>query len=103
MQHMQNKDGHANELGATVSLDYCLMTPDEEEEYMRAILIGYDHARLGFWALAVEQKGPQDQVVKWIVDKLDEAGYAAVPMTIKSDQEPSIVALKLAVAVRRQL
>ena len=34
MHHAQNLDGHANELGATVSLDYCFMTPDEEEEDM---------------------------------------------------------------------
>ena len=53
MHHKQNVDGHAGELGATVSLDYCFMTPDEEEDDMRAILIGYDHQKSGFWALPV--------------------------------------------------
>ena len=47
----------------------------------------------GFGALPVESKGAQEQVVKWITDKLDEAGYAGLPVTIKSDQEPAIKAL----------
>ena len=102
MHHAQNLDGHANELGATVSLDYCFMTPDEEEEDMRAILIGYDHQKSGFWALPVESKGAQEQVVKWIAEKLEEAGYAGVPVTIKSDQEPAMIALKQAVAIKRK-
>ena len=53
MHHAQSKDGHVSELGATISLDYCFMTPEEEEDDMRAILIGYDHQRSGFWALPV--------------------------------------------------
>ena len=30
MRHAQNLDGHANDPGATVTLDYCFMTPGEE-------------------------------------------------------------------------
>ena len=56
----------------------------------------------GSWALPVERKGAQEEVVKWIVDKLDEAGYAGVPITIKSDQEPAMISLKQAIAVRRK-
>ena len=102
MHHAQSNDGHVSELGATVSLDYCFMTPEEEEEDMRAILIGYDHQKSGFWALPVEGKGAQEQVVKWVVDKMDEAGYAGIAVTIKSDQEPAMMALKQAIAVRRK-
>ena len=69
-QHRQNLDGHSGELGSTVSLDYCFMTANEEEEDMRAILVGYDHERCGFGALPVERKGAQEEVVKWIVDRL---------------------------------
>ena len=36
-----------------------------------------------------------------IVDKLEENGYAGVPVTIKSDQEPAMMKLKQAIAVRR--
>ena len=75
---------------------------EEEEEDMRAILVGYDHEKSGFWALPVERKGAQEEVVKWIVDKIDEAGYAGMAVTIKSDQEPAMIALKQAIAVRRK-
>ena len=47
--------------------------------------------------------GVQDNgVVKWTVDKLEESGYAGVPVTIISDQEPAMMKLKQAVAVRRK-
>ena len=41
-------------------------------------------------------------MVKWIVDKLEENGYAGVPFTIKSDQEPAMMKLKQAIAARRK-
>ena len=59
-----------------MSLVYCFMTADEEEEDMRAIIVGYDHEKSGFGALPVGREGAQEEVVKWIVDRLDEAGYA---------------------------
>ena len=40
--------------------------------------------------------------MKWICDKLDESGYAGVAVTLKSDQEPAMMKLKQAVAVRRK-
>ena len=48
------------------------------------------------WALPVENKGTIDWVVKYVVDKLDDIGYRGVAISIKSDQEPAIVALKTA-------
>jgi hypothetical protein len=62
MHHCQNTDGHANELGATVSLDYCFMTPDEEEEDMRAILIGYDHQKVDFGHCQLRARGPKSRL-----------------------------------------
>ena len=59
------------------------MTAEEAGDDMRAALIAYDHSKSSFWALPVEHKGVQDDgVVKWIVDKLEESGYAGVPVTI---------------------
>ena len=53
--------------------------------------------------MPVEHKGVQDDgVVKWFVDKLEENGYAGAPVTIKSDQEPPMMKLKQAIAVRRK-
>ena len=85
MQHRQNLSDVPSELSITVSLDYCFMTAEEAEEDMRAILVCYDHSKKGLWALPVEDKGANADVVKWVVDKLDEAGYTGVPVTLKSD------------------
>ena len=79
------------------------MTAEEAGDDTRAVLIAYNHSKSGLWALPVEHKGVQDDgVVKRIVDKLEERGYAGVPVTIKSDQEPAMMKLKQAVAVRRK-
>ena len=50
--------------------------------------------------MSVKAKGPSPEVVTWIVGKLDEAGYRGVEITLKTDQEESIMALKKAVAAR---
>ena len=64
---------------------------------MRAVLIGYDHANSVLWALPLERKGAQERVKKWIVDTVEESGFAVVPVTIKSDQEVAMIELNQAV------
>ena len=89
-------------MGITISLDYCFMNgEDEDEPDAPKILIMYDDHRECLWAIPVEQKGAVEWVVKFIVEKLDNIGYRGVPITIKSDQEPAILALKNAIAARR--
>ena len=39
--------------------------------------------------------------VEWLVSKLDASGYHGVGISLKSDNEPSILALKSSVAVKR--
>ena len=39
-------------------------------------------------------------VVKWIVEKLDNVGYRGEAITLKSDHEPAILALKTVVAAK---
>ena len=41
-------------------------------------------------------------VVKWCVDKLEDSGYGGNGITLKSDQEESICALRRAIAVMRK-
>ena len=102
MQHRADEKKEAENMGVTLSLDYCFMTPDDVEEDMRAILVCYDHGKKGLWAIPVEKKGAQEEVVKWLVEKLEESGYAGVPVTLKSDQEPAMLSLKHAIAVMRK-
>ena len=86
MKYRQKLNKEEDNLGATLSLDYCFMIPEEVEDDMRAILVCYDHDKKGLWTLPVDRKGAQDEVVKWVVDKLDECGYSGVSLTLKSDQ-----------------
>ena len=100
MRHMYQPEKDESHLGTTWPLDYCFMTAEDEEEDMRAILVIYDHAKLGLWTLPVEKKGVDENVVTWIVGKLEECGYTGTPIPLKSDQEPAMVSLKRADVLR---
>ena len=102
MQHRYNSEVDESHLGTTWSMDYCFMSPEDIEEDMHAILICYDHSKMGMWAIAVDRKGADENIVKWVVDKMDECGYSGVTVTLKSDQEPAMMSLKKAIAVRRK-
>ena len=69
---------------------------DEATEGTPPILVLWDDGHRALWALPVEHKGPTEQAVTWIIRTIEEAGYAGVGLTLKSDQEPSILALKRA-------
>ena len=46
-------------IGITVSVDYCFWTPEEFEEEMDAILVGYDNETLDFGPWLLTLKGPR--------------------------------------------
>ena len=53
--------------------------------------------------IEVDHKGADAGTASdWIVDKLQAAGYGGVKVTLKSDNEASILALKTAIAVKRE-
>lgn len=95
------KPDKEEKIGVTVSMDYCFMNSEEKDEDTPGVLVIWDDNYECLWALPVDHKGPVDWVVKWIVDKLDAIGYRGSPLTLKSDQEPAITALKTAVAAKR--
>ena len=88
-------------LGITVHMDYAFMTAEEAEEEMQPTLVIFDDDKESFWALGVEQKGVTEGIVKYVAGILDQSGYQGQKLTMKSDQEPSILALKRAVAAER--
>ena len=88
-------------LGITVSADYAFMVSEEAEEGMQPTLIMFDDDELAFWALEVQQKGVTEAITKYVVDVLKQSGYRGVKITMKTDQEASIMALKKAVAATR--
>ena len=101
-QHRKSKEADEDRLGVTIGMDYCFMNDGEREEGVSPILIMFDDRRKALWVLPCENKGAVDIVVQWACEKLEEAGYSGVPVTLKSDQELAIVALKKAIAIRRR-
>ena len=85
----------------TISIDYCFMAPEEREEGTIPILAVYDNKTKAIRALPCAAKGTDEEAVKWLVDIIEEMGYVGEKIVLKSDQEPSILALKRAVAVTR--
>ena len=98
--HMREKsDGES--LGITVHADYAFMGPSETEEDMQPCLIIYDESKNAFWVIAVKTKAVTQPLVRYFKELLDKSGYEGEKVTLKSDQEASIVALKRAVAAAR--
>ena len=89
-------------LAITWSADYALMVAEEEEEGMQPTLVMYDDDKQSFWAIGVSQKGVTEPIVKYCVATMDQSGYQGEKLTFKTDQEPSILALKRAVSVARK-
>ena len=78
------------------------MTREEESDEMCPVIVAYDNQKYDVWALPIEKKGAVEAAVQWMVAKMDLAGYRGMPVTLKSDGEPAIIALKNAVAVKRE-
>ena len=66
-----------------------------------SVKTNYDDHKGAFWAAGVRAKGASESIVKYVKDILDQSGYEGEKLTFKTDQEPSIVALKRAVAAAR--
>ena len=101
--HHRRGDPSEEKLGVTVSIDYAFRQGDEREEGLIPILVAYDNVKCSIWALEVEEKGISNSsvAVSWLIEKLDASGYHGVDIALKSDNEPSILALKDAVALAR--
>ena len=70
-------------------------------EGLPGVLINWDDNHECLWDIQVDKKGPVDWVVRWNVEKLDNTGYPGLAIALKSDQEPSIMPSKTAVAPKR--
>ena len=83
-------------LGVTWNMDYAFMGGEynEDEEGMQPTLVLYDDDKDSFWAVGIDRKGVTEAMVKYCVGTLEQSGYNGEKLTIKSDQEPSIIALK---------
>ena len=91
-------------LGTTISIDFAFRLREEQEDDLIPVLVAHDNVKKSIWTLEVEEKGISNGsvAVDWLVDKLDASGYCGVGIALKSDNEPSIMAMKDAVALRRK-
>ena len=98
-KHVGGED--QDKIGVTISLDYCFMGTENDPDELMPVLVMHDDSLELIWALPVESKGPTKYVVDWCTRKLDEAGYRGQRISLKSDEEPAIMALKRAIAAER--
>ena len=68
---------------------------------MQPCLVFYDDDNHAFWAIGITSKAVTQSIVKCYNDLLDQSGYEGEKITMKSDQKPSILAPKRAVAAVR--
>ena len=101
-QSRQTREDEKERIGITVSMEYCFLSTDGEADEDPKILILHDDRLETLWALGVKAKGVTPEVVTWIMSKLEEAGYKGTEITLKTDQEEANMALKRAVAARRE-
>jgi hypothetical protein len=90
-------------------MDYCFLgekcevkDEDDGRSGNATVLVAYDELKEACWALSALKKGAVHGVVKWCVDKLGDSGYGGNGITVTSDQEGSVCALRLAIAVMRK-
>ena len=74
---------------------------NEQEDGMQTSLVLYDDEKDSFWAVGADRKGASDAMVKFSVGVIDQSGYVGEKVSFKSDQEPSMVALKHHTAASR--
>ena len=101
-QHV-TKDSEEESLGVTWNADYAFMGGEynEAEEGMQASLIMFDDDKESFWAVGADEKGATDAMVKYGVGTMEQSGYNGEKVTFKTDQEPSILALKNSISASR--
>ena len=101
-QHKKSEDDKER-LGVTWNMDYAFMGGEynEDEEGMQPTLVLYDDDKDSFWAVGIDRKGVTEAMVKYCVGTLEQSGYNGEKLTIKYDQEPSMIVLKSATATAR--
>jgi len=85
----------------TISLDYCFLGDEQVRASRNPILVIYDNRSTMIGAWQTKEKGAIPWAVKEVADLISMIGYGHIRVTLKSDGESSIVALKKAIASRR--
>ena len=82
-------------------MDYAFLTSHDEPDHLPKVLVVYDDEEDAMWALLVKHKGASQEVVSWVLQKLEEGGHKGKQIAMKTDQEEAIMSLKKAIMLRR--
>ena len=74
---------------------------EEEKETGIAHLLMHENTTSALWCMQVDSKEAKPKIVAWKNQNLVDVGYAGVRVTLKSDGEPAMKALKGALALIR--
>ena len=85
----------------TISLDYCFLGDGDVRAARNPILVVFDNKSTMIGAWQTYEKGQADWVVREVAAFIRMIGYGQVRVTLRSDGEASIVALKRAIAAKR--
>ena len=101
---ISNHHVHSDEtekIGITISMDHCFAVPEERDAEVPPTLIVCDDDKEAIWAFSCEDKTASDGLVSWLMQNFSDAGYTGIVVTLKSDGDKGMVAIKEACAVRR--
>ena len=99
-----HKSGDVREkIGVTISMDHCFAIPAEREADVPPTLIVCDDDKQAVWAYSCPNKTVSDGLMAWLMQNISDAGYAGIAVTLKSDGDEGMVAIKKACAIRRKV
>lgn len=98
----QHRASNNERTGREFSLDYAFITAEDVGEDTCPVLVGYDNDSHDVWPPVVNAKAATKPPVQWVKGKIDDSVCSGTPVSIRSDQEEAIMALKRAVAIYRQ-
>ena len=90
-------------IGVTISMDHCFGVPEERDGEVPPTLVVYDDDKKAIWAYACENKTTSEGLIAWMMQNLSDAGYSGLPVTLKSDGDEGMIAIKHNLAVKRKV
>ena len=91
-----------SKIGVTVSMDHCFATPGNRDGEVPPTLIVYDDDKGAIWAYPCPNKTVSEGLSIWLMQNLKDAGYTGTKITLKSDGDEGMTAIKNECAVRRK-
>ena len=89
-------------IGVTISMDHCFATPQERDADVPPTLIVCDDDKQAIWAYSCPNKTVSDGLLAWLMQNLSDAGYSGLTVTLKSDGDEGMIAIKKECAMRRK-